>query len=309
MKKLTVAICTHNGANRLPLVINALSKESCKIPFEILIIDNNSDDNTENVIAELSRRIDVNIRYVKEVEQGIPFARNRAITEGISSDYLLFIDDDELPAAGLLDAAVMSLEEEDAECVGGKISASLGKERPGWLTDELLPFYGEIDYGDSPFWIKDRKTPVWSGLVAYQTAIFTKYPELRFDARYNRKGKGVGGGSDGILFRELLKKEIKIRYQPLMEVNHIIPAWKMKKSYFLKLHFIAGKKYGQYEANKCERSVAGVPLFVIRQFMNHAGKTIKIYLNHKQTYVRQAMNAAHSLGTIIGMHLAWKHER
>ena len=49
---LTVAICTFNGAQRVPKVLERLKLQSTslQIPWEILVVDNNSDDDTEEVI-------------------------------------------------------------------------------------------------------------------------------------------------------------------------------------------------------------------------------------------------------------------
>lgn len=309
MKKLTVAICTYNGAKRVPALVLALNEETCSIPFEILIVDNNSNDDTEGAVKSLGDRISADLRFVKEQQQGIAFARNRAIEESIQNDFLLFIDDDELPSKGMLNAAITSLQFEGAECVGGRIFADLGNRTPPlWLTKDLLAFYGEIDYGNEPFWIKDRTTPVWSGLVAYRTELFINNPNLRFDHRYNRKGTAIGGGEDSILFRELLERKVRIRYQPNMKVDHLIPAWKIRRRYFIKLHFVAGKKYGQYEIQPAENAFFGVPPFLIRQFLLQFVRSTIALLGRKHGYVRQIMNASHSLGAILGMYITRKNK-
>lgn len=305
-----VAICSYNRAERLPALIQALRAQPCPIPFEILVIDNNSTDNTQAVITELANTEGTPVRSVVEKHQGIPFARNRAISESLNDDFLLFIDDDELPSERMLETAVYSLDIDRAECVGGKISINFESyHRPTWLNDELLAFYGAINYGTDAFWIIDRSTPVWSGIVAYRTALFSDNPELRFDHRYNRKGKGIGGGSDGIMFQQLLKRQVKIRYQPDMAVDHFIEDWKIRRSYFLKLHFIAGRKYGQYQMDDFQRTILGIPPFMFPQLLQKTGQTLSMYLHRQPGVLREAMNVAHSLGSIWGKFLARKKTR
>ena len=309
-KKLTVAICSYNRAERLPKLVQALRKLSCPIPFEILIVDNNSTDATQKVVNQLIQlKEGAPVRCVLEGNQGIAFARNRAIEESLAGDFLLFIDDDELPSSQMLEAAVYSLDTEKAVCVGGKITINFGIfSRPNWLIDDLLPFYGEIDYGKNAFWIADSSTPIWSGIVAYQTNLFANNSDLRFDTRYNRKGKGIGGGEDGILFQELLKRKVKIRYQPDMAVDHFVEAWKIKRSYFIKLHFIAGRKYGQFQMDSYDRAILGVPPFMFRQLLWQIGQTLNLFFFRKPGTLRQAMNASHALGSIWGKFLA-RNER
>ena len=301
MKNLTIAICSYNRAERLPGLVNALRSLDCPVPFEILIVDNNSTDQTQAVAAHLADESGPLVRAVIETEQGIPFARNRAITESLSSTFLLFIDDDELPSEQMLERAIYALDNEGAECVGGKIDIDFSEyKRPGWLTDDLLPFFGKIDYGPDPFWIEDATTPIWSGIVAYRTSLFSSNLGLRFDCRYNRKGKGIGGGEDVILFNELLKRKTKIRYQPEMAVEHFIEEWKLKRSYFLKLHFISGRKSGQFEMKSYPREVFGIPPFLLTELFRQLVKTGSLYIRKKPGVIRQAMNTSYTLGNICG---------
>ena len=301
MNKLTVAICTFNGAKRLPKLIDSLIHLECPIPFEILIVNNNSSDNTQSLIDKLSIEVPIPLRSVIEKEQGIPFARNRAIEESINSTYLLFIDDDELPYKTTLTAAVETLEKTKALCVGGKISINFTPyNQPRWLTPDLLPFYGQIDYGSKEFEIIDQSTPIWSGIVAYNLELFRKNTDLRFDISYNRKRKGIGGGSDSIIFRELLKRKIKMFYAPSMAVEHFIDQEKISRSYFIKLHFLAGKKYGQYELNKFNREILGIPPFLVSQFFLQLIKVFLLLLKRQPGVIRQAMTASYTLGSIRG---------
>ncbi len=300
-KQLTIAICTYNRAERLPGLIQELRALSCPVPFEILIVDNNSSDATQSVVEQLINREGAPTRTVVETEQGIPFARNRAITESLKSDFLLFIDDDELPSKQMLDRAIYALDVEEAACVGGKIDINFSEySRPHWLSDDLLPFFGKIDYGTEPFWITDHSTPIWSGIVAYRTSLFSNNPELRFDCRYNREGSGIGGGSDGILFKALLRRKVKIRYQPKMAVDHFIEHWKLKRSYFLKLHFIAGRKSGQFQMERYSRELLGIPPFLFTEFFRQLKRTGGLYIRKQPGVIRQAMNAAFTLGNIWG---------
>ncbi|SHE23205.1 glycosyltransferase [methanotrophic endosymbiont of Bathymodiolus puteoserpentis (Logatchev)] len=309
MKKLTICLCSYNRSERLPKLIQALRAQASPIPFEILIIDNNSTDNTQAVIAELIKLEGAPLRTVIETQQGIPFARNRAIEECMQSDYMLFIDDDELPWPKTIESAIYSLDIEGAECVGGRVNINFGSSvRPAWLEDKLLPFFAAIDYGNTPFWITNSSTPVWTSIIAYRMTLFRNNPKLRFDSRYNRKGKGIGGGEDGIMFQQLLQQKVKIRYQPDMAVDHFIEDWKIRRSYFLKLHFIAGRKYGQFQMENYARTILGVPPFMLPQLFQKIGKTLGMFLRSQPGVLREAMNASHALGSIYGKFLA-RHEK
>jgi glycosyltransferase involved in cell wall biosynthesis len=305
MSLLSIAVCTYNRANRLPHLIDVLRSKECPVQSEIIVIDNNSTDDTQQVIRKLTDAGDVPLRYVKETRQGIVHARNRAIEFSRESKFLAFIDDDELPGPNWIKAAVDALDREGAGCVGGEIRVKLTCEkRPPWLEDDLLGFLGEKKYATEPFWITDRSTPVWSGNIAYRTSVFAD--GLRFDSRYNRKGIGIGGGEDAIMFDSLLKRGVNIRYRPDMVVDHFVEEWKIKRRYFLKLHFIAGIKYGRYVTGEYERTVMGVPPFMFRQVLRQWGRVFLTLLARESGMLRQAMNGAHATGMIIGRFQRWK---
>lgn len=305
-RMLTVAICSYNRADSLAGLLRVIRHLNCPIPYEILVVNNNSADRTESVLEEHAALPGAPLRHVFESCQGIVHARNRAIEETLSSEYMLFIDDDEIPADTTLQAAVEALEGFGAECVGGRVEINFGDmRRPDWLIDELLGFYARIDYGDSPFWIEDESTPIWTSIVAYRTSLFRDHPELRFDVRYNRAGEGIGGGEDGIMFRELLRRKTKIMYHPGMLVEHYIDAWKVKRGYFLRLHLLAGKKRGLFQEQTYAKSIFGVPPFMLRQAAGHAGKTFMLLIGGKP-YVRQAMNAMYAIGFMWGLFAKWR---
>ncbi len=305
MKKITVAVCTYNRAHCLPRLVNSLRQQESSIPFEIMVVNNNSSDNTEEVLREFSRLDGAPLRYVREAKQGIVYARNRAIEESIESTYLAFIDDDELPGSKWLKAAVDALDREGAECVGGEIRVLLPVvKRPGWLEKELLPFLGEVKSGPNSFWIKDRSTPVWSGNVAYDTSIFSS--GLRFDIRYNRGGHVIGGGSDQIMFNVLLDGGVRIRYRPDMVIEHLVEKWRLKKSYFFKLHYTAGWKMGRWGCEEYDRTLFGIPLFMVMQAIRQWRRALPMLLLSRSGRIRQAMNGAHALGMIAGRFQRWK---
>ncbi len=310
MAELTVAVCTYNRSDRLPALVRALDRQESGVPYEILIVDNNSSDDTPAVLGQLGEEIGPKLRYVRETAQGIPYARNRAIEEAIDSDYFLFMDDDELPEPGILVAAVDALNFEDTVCAGGRVKVVFDEgKRPGWLGDELLGFLAAIDYGDEPFQITDASTPVWTANVAYRMSLFRENPDLRFDSRYTRLGMGIGGGSDRIMFKELLERKVPMRYCPGMVVDHHVEDWRLKRSYFLKLHFISGRKYGQFETGDYRRTFLGVPPFMVAQAARHVFRTLGMFLVRRQGVLRQAMNAAHAFGTIWGRFLRWRQGR
>lgn len=275
------------------------------MPFDILAVNNNSPDNTLTVLDSLQNGLGATLRVVTETAQGIVHARNRAIAEASDSEIMVFIDDDELPMPGFLQAAYDAIVNEGADCVGGRVNVCFAPhERPTWLENNLLGFLAEVDYGSERFWVESEATPIWTCNVAYRTALFRD--GLRFDQRYNRRGDGVGGGEDVMMFQALLQRRVRMRYRPDMVVEHFVEQWRLRRSYFLKLHYVSGYKSGFYEFPKHPREILGVPLFLIPQLMRQSMKTLPAYLGLRPGRVRQAMNVAHAAGLIAGCHARWR---
>ena len=299
--KLTFAFCTFNRASRISRLVETMRAQDCPVPFEILVVNNNSTDETVSVLDSLAALPGAPLRFVTEAEQGIVPARNRAIEEALGSDILVFIDDDELPEPGLLAGAVDAITREGAHCAGGRVSVDFSDLcRPAWLEDNLLGFLAEVDHGAEPFWITCTDTPIWTANVGYAVELFRTNTSLRFDNRYNRVGADIGGGEDAMMFRTLLSQGARIRYRPDMSVLHAVDEWKLRRSYFLKLHYRAGIRRGRYQLPTYSRTLFGVPPFLAAQFARQGVEAIAVQLVGRAGALRQAMNAVNALGCAVG---------
>ncbi|MCL2934536.1 MAG: glycosyltransferase family 2 protein, partial [Trichodesmium sp. MAG_R03] len=108
MTDFTVAIPTYNGAERLPLVIEKLSSQINikELSWEVIVIDNNSKDNTKTIVVENQKKWSqqITLRYFFEEQQGAGFARKKAVKVA-NSPLIGFLDDDNIPAQNWVAAA------------------------------------------------------------------------------------------------------------------------------------------------------------------------------------------------------------
>ncbi|MBE0547618.1 MAG: glycosyltransferase family 2 protein [Rubrivivax sp.] len=301
MPLLTFAFCTYNRADRLERLVGAMRAQDCPVPFEILAVNNNSTDDTAEVLRGLAQRPGAPLRWVTEPVQGIVAARNRVIAEALDSDILACLDDDELPQPGLIAAAADAILREGAQCAGGRVEVDFtAVGRPAWLGDDLLGFLAAVDHGPRAFWIRDESTPIWTANVAYDMRLFRDDPSLRFDKRYDRVGKGIDGGEDVKMFGALLQRGVRIRYRPDMAVWHGVEAWRLKRRCFLRLHYRSGMRRGRLELPDYPRVVLGIPPFMTAQFARHCLTTAGFALRGRPGLLRQAMNAAFAMGAMVG---------
>jgi glycosyltransferase involved in cell wall biosynthesis len=299
--QLTFSFCTFNRAQRLEKLVAAMRQQTAPVPFEILAIDNNSSDDTPAILDRLKRLPGPPLRVATERKAGIVPARNKALEEARHSDILVFMDDDELPLPGLLEAACRAVWVDKAECVGGRVKVKFEPHsRPEWLTDDLLPFLAEVDYGSEPFWISDSTTPIWTANIAYDMRLFRDHTGLRFDHRFNRKGETAGGGEDEFMFHALLTLKARIRYEPQMAVEHFIHPSRLHRRYFLRRHFAAGRRKALYGEESYDRMIAGIPPFLFPQAARQLARTASLLFRGKKQWLRQAMNFTHALGLIAG---------
>jgi glycosyltransferase involved in cell wall biosynthesis len=91
MPKVSVIIPTHNRAKILPLAVKSVLHQTFQ-DFEIIIVDDASQDNTEEVIRGFR---DNRIKYFRrEMSGGDAVARNLGIVNS-EGEYLAFLDDDD----------------------------------------------------------------------------------------------------------------------------------------------------------------------------------------------------------------------
>lgn len=137
---LSVVICTRNRAESLRETLDHLvSDEREGIQVEIVIVDNNSSDNTREVALSYSELID--IRYLREDRQGKCHALNRALDEGRLGRIVAFLDDDISVEKGWLKGVVESCEKwPDHDIFSGRSFAIFphSDSLPQWTRNKQL---------------------------------------------------------------------------------------------------------------------------------------------------------------------------
>ena len=111
MRQISIIIPCFNAASTIAATIeSALLQSDCD--FEILVVDDGSTDNSLEVI----RSIDPAMRVISGPNRGVSVARNIGISE-TSSDWLVFLDADDLLVARTLAARLETAEASGADVV------------------------------------------------------------------------------------------------------------------------------------------------------------------------------------------------
>lgn len=97
----SIVVCTRNRAKRLPACLDAIAAIRCPTPWELVVVDNGSTDETPEVLARYEESFPVPVVVVDEPVPGVARARNRG-WETASGAVVVFTDDDCYPAEDLL---------------------------------------------------------------------------------------------------------------------------------------------------------------------------------------------------------------
>src|SRR5688572_24960394 len=80
--KFSVVIATYNRADELVKTLESLRTLRVGAPWEVVIVDNNSKDNTREVVLTAAESFPVPLRYLHEKQQG----RSAALNTGIKAE-------------------------------------------------------------------------------------------------------------------------------------------------------------------------------------------------------------------------------
>ncbi len=297
-----MALCSHNHADRLRRTLGDLGRLDSPVRgWELVAVDNASSDATPALLADTAWRPEgVPVRVVREMKLGLSNARNRAIEEA-RGEYILFVDDDETPDSAWLQAYEQAIVNNRPDALGGRIEVMFEQgERPAWLQDELLGFLGQLNHGDE-CWLTETGTPFYGGNFAVRQDLFDAVGG--FDTELGRKGSVNDGGEDTEFYRRVLAGGHKIRWVPDAVIYHRIQVNKLRRGYFLELHYRQGRMEGARRRGEGSRLP---PLYLLPQLGRAVGRALKRrWAEGSDASLRLEMNAVYFWGYI----LAWMFAR
>ena len=133
--QFSVILCTYKRPHLLARTLASLSV--LKVPdnagIEFLIIDNNSNDETPEVVKRWLSQLPGQARYLFQAKQGKAAALNLGLSQA-QGDWLCFTDDDVLIDRDWLHALAAGIRQHpDAAGFGGKVIPRWPEEKPRWL--------------------------------------------------------------------------------------------------------------------------------------------------------------------------------
>lgn len=286
---ISVVISTYNRCAVLPAAIESILRQNAPdVNYELIIVDNNSTDETKQVVESYITRGHRNVRYVFEAKQGPAHGRNAGIANA-KGRIIAFTDDDVRPTPDWLSNIKRAFESNSAvECVGGKILPGWTTDPPAWLTGDHWGPLAIADYGNSTIYSTSNIPICWStSNISFRSTVFDR----------------IGGFSGDFLRcqdRELIVRFMRdggqMMYSPhVMVTAEVIPE-RLTKAYHRTWHMTCGKYHalmrlyefmgpnGQILAEPLETvRLFGAPAFLYREFIIKCGEWLREIVRRRES--------------------------
>jgi glycosyltransferase involved in cell wall biosynthesis len=251
---VTVIVCSCNRAESLAATLESLaaSRVAESITWEVLVVDNNSADQTREVAQDFYRRYPGRFRCLSEPTPGKSYALNTGVANA-RGEVLAFIDDDVTVEATWLQNLTAELRGGEWAGVAGRILSAQPFTPPPWLNwndcmlwqrgggfryDPLSIVFAHFDLGDRS---GKLDTPPCGANMAFRKSMFEKYGGFRVDLGPSPNRDVPRPCEDTEFGRRLLKAGECLRYEPSAVVYHPVPTGRVKKDYVLSFWFDFGR--------------------------------------------------------------------
>ena len=235
-----IAICTWNRAALLAQTLEQLRqlRPPAGAEWRLLVVNNNSTDNTADVLHSYSGRLP--LRWVFERKPGLSNARNRAIAE-TAGDYLVWTDDDVLVAPDWLEAYVMAFREHpEAAFFGGPVEPWFDGTPPLWLStnmEQVSIAFALREFGTSPFRFDDSRMPFGAN-CAFRREVQREY---HYNPTLGRRPDSNVSGEETQVMRQMMADGLTGWWVPRAKVRHFIPRDRQTVRYVRRIFHGAGE--------------------------------------------------------------------
>lgn len=219
----SLILCTYNREHWIGDAIQSLLdlRTDGSVNYEIIVVDNASTDNTPEVIADIAKRADRPVRYVRETRQGPSAARNRGIAES-TGEWLAFIDDDERADPNWLVELLAMTARKGVRVSGGAVHLISSEEDAKPLSPMLERVLAQGGRRKEEC-LFTPKHALNSGNQMLHCSVFEEIGAY--------EESWTEGGEDTELFTRLYAAGIEAWYNPKAVVLHLVPPYRTSSGY------------------------------------------------------------------------------
>jgi glycosyltransferase involved in cell wall biosynthesis len=266
--KVTVAICTWNRCEMLRATLQSLTR--CTTPpglsWEVLVVNNNCTDKTDDVAASFSDRLP--LRRVFEAAPGLSHARNAAV-RAAGGDYVIWTDDDVLVSEAWLSAYLAAFDRRpDAAVFGGPIRPYFEAAPPDWLAHGVAQVAEAYGMRVTP--AQEAEIRIESNQFPFGANFSIRTRELKehpFDTSVGRApGNSYLGGEEIGVIKAVLASGRSGWWLPDAILDHRIRVEQMTMDYVQKYYVGVGRWMGLSDAKQPCRRLLGYPAWMVREY-------------------------------------------
>lgn len=266
---VSVVLPTYNRASSLRRAVNSLlAQRAPGRRFEVIVVDNNSDDDTKAEVGRaLAERTTPAVRYLFEPAQGVSCARNAGIAAARAA-IIAFVDDDVRVAPDWIATICRVFEEHPSvDCAGGRVLPDWDGAPPAWLTRDHWAPVALLDFGDAPQPINaENRLCLLTANFACRRAVFDRVG--RFRTELQRVRGGIGSMEDYEWLLRFWNAGREALYVPELRAWTEVPVSRMTRAYHRRWHDGHGHYFAllndpEFESSRTGR-LFGVPAHAYR---------------------------------------------
>lgn len=221
-KSIVISLATFRRPHELRAILPTLDAQASAAPFpaRIVVVDNDPDAGAREIVEEAAQASG-RIIYVHEPHPGISAARNAALKASAQDDAIIFIDDDEMPEAGWLNALVSYWLTRRATAVAGPVRSIFSQQPDPWVAAS-----GVFSRRRLPTGTVIRGAATNNLLIDLH---FLRDKGLEFDDRL-----GLVGGSDTLLTYQMTAAGGVIHWCDEAEVSEVVPPSRLSRRWVVR---------------------------------------------------------------------------
>jgi glycosyltransferase involved in cell wall biosynthesis len=284
----TVLIATYNRAGLLAATLDSLA--AIKVPrslrWDVIVVDNNSSDETAQVVQGRAGSFPVPLRWLFEPRQGKSHALNRGMAASAARIFAL-TDDDVRVSPEWLEAGVRPLlERTDIAYTGGPVHPLWEIPPPAWIDGDPGLLWGPIalvDYGPDPFIFEARQRIALGVNMAVRRSLFEQVGG--FHANLDRQGVSLRGQAQAEFFFRTRAAGACGLYVPGMTLQHQVPAARLTRTFYRRWWYAKGVTRAQMQQDhpvselgldlSAVPHIARVPRFMWRTALGEAAGWVR----------------------------------
>lgn len=289
-KRVSVCVATCERLTGLSNLLCAL--ESLEVPagitLQVVIVDNDPSGSAKTICDEMAGRNAYTLRYVIEKRRGIPIARNAALAVALSdSDFIAFIDDDEIPESGWLSELLRVQDFYDADVVTGPCIPQYLEPPPRWVVAGAFHEMSRHATGT-------RRHLAFTHNALVRAAVFESVD------RYFDESLALSGGEDEEFFARVCSAGLQIVWADDAIVRESVPASRTTVRWLVQRGFRVGTSSAWVQLNHRSNTVLRLLGHGLYCIVKGTGLALLLPLRGRAVAVQGLRLFSYGLGRIAG---------